>query len=302
MKVAIPGATGLIGRLLVQSLVRRGQEPVVLTRDPSRVSGDMAGLDIRSWSAYSDLDPAAFEGVDAVVNLSGEPIVSGRWTAEKKRRIRESRVKGNSAIVSALSMLDPRPGILLTGSAVGYYGSRGDDPLVESERNGSDFLASVCGDLEAEAEKAGALGIRVIRIRTGVVLSARGGALSKMLTPFRMGIGGRIGSGRQWFSWIHERDIVGAIIFLLENPEISGAVNVVSPGALRNSDFTQSLGRALSRPAIVPIPLIALRLLFGEMAGVLTFSIRAVPDKLRDAGYEFEYDEIDAALAECVKR
>lgn len=299
MKVAIPGATGLIGRLLVRSLVERGHEPVVLTRNPSGVSGDMADLDVRRWIA--DPDPAPFEGVDAVVNLSGEPIVSGRWTAEKKRRIRESRVKGNAAIVSALSMLDPRPGILITGSAVGYYGSRGDDLLIESEGNGSDFLAGVCRDLEAEAENAEALGIRVIRMRTGVVLSPRGGALAKMLPPFRMGIGGRIGSGRQWFSWIHERDLTGAIMFFLENPEISGAVNAVSPGVVRNSDFTRSLGRVLSRPAIIPIPLIAFRLLYGEMAGVLAFSVRAVPEKLRDAGYEFQYNDIEEALASCVR-
>jgi uncharacterized protein (TIGR01777 family) len=299
MKVAIPGATGLIGRLLVRSLVTRGHEPVVLTRNPSAVSSDMVGLDIRRWTA--EPDPAAFEGVDAVVNLSGEPIASGRWTAERKRRIRESRVKGNAAIVSALSMLDQRPGIMVTGSAVGYYGSRGDDLLVESDGNGPDFLAGVCRDLEAEAEKAEALGIRVIRMRTGVVLSPRGGALAKMLTPFRMGIGGRIGTGRQWFSWIHESDLTGAILFFLENPEISGAVNAVSPGAVRNVDLTRSLGRVLSRPTLIPIPLIAFRLLFGEMAGVLSFSIRAAPEKLRDAGFKFQYNDIEEALASCVR-
>ena len=302
MKVAVPGATGLIGRMLASELVGRGHHPVVLTRNPEDVSGALAGFEARKWSPSSGPDPEAFAGTDAVVNLAGEPIVSGRWTDEKKRRIRDSRVTGNAAIVSSLSELDRRPEVFVAGSALGYYGDRGDDLLEEDEAGGEDFLASVCRDLEEEAAKAEQLGVRVVSMRTGVVLSSRGGALSKMLPPFRLGLGGRIGSGRQWFSWIHEKDIVGAIIFFLENGSIEGAVNAVPPGAVRNAHFTRALGSTLGRPAFIPIPPLALRVLYGEMANVLTYSIRAVPSRLRAAGYDFEYDDIGEALEECLAR
>ena len=300
MKVAIPGATGLIGRMLAEELAGRGHEPVALTRDPGRLRGGLARFEARRWVPGSGADPGAFTGTDAVVNLAGEPIVSGRWTAEKKNRIRDSRVLGTAEIVSSLSMMEERPKVFVAGSALGYYGPRGDDPLSEDEVSGKDFLASVCRDLEAEAGKAERLGVRVVRMRTGVVLSPRGGALAMMLPPFRLGLGGRIGAGRQWLSWIHEKDIVGAIVFILENGGVAGPVNASAPGAVRNADFTSALGRALGRPAFMPIPPIALRILYGEMANVLTFSIRAVPEKLEASGYVFEYGDIDEALKKCL--
>jgi len=300
MKVAVPGATGLIGVMLARELVGRGHQPVVLTRHPDRVKGMLAGFERRRWIPGGSPDPGAFEGVDAVVNLAGEQIASGRWTKEKKRRIRDSRVLGTAGIVSSISALEERPRVFVAGSALGYYGSRGDDLLGEDEAAGGDFLAGVCRDLEAEAVKAKPLGVRVVMMRTAVVLSPRGGALSKMLPPFRLGLGGRIGSGRQWFSWIHEKDIVGSIIFFLENSGISGAVNVSAPAPARNSDLTKALAAALGKPAIIPIPSLVLRILYGEMAGVLTSSIRASDEKLVNAGYVFEYDDLEEALKESV--
>jgi uncharacterized protein (TIGR01777 family) len=300
MKVAVPGATGLIGRMLVRELVGRGHEPVVLTRDPGRVTGALAGFEKRRWIPDGDPSPEAFVGVDAVVNLAGAPIASGRWTKERKRMIRDSRVLGTAGIVRSISMLDSAPEVFVAGSALGYYGSRGNDLLGEDQGHGQDFLAGVCRDLEKEAVKAESFGVRVVRMRTGVVLSSRGGALEKMLPPFRIGLGGRIGSGRQWFSWIHEKDIVEAIIFFLENRAINGAVNAVSPHAVTNAEFTRTLGNALNRPAVFPVPPLVLRVIFGEMAGVLTFSIRASADKLVSSGYSFQYDDLREALDECL--
>jgi len=266
MRVAIPGGTGLIGRNLVSRLISAGHEPVILTRNPEKTSAAMPGVQARRWVIGVEAPEKALEGVDAVVNLAGEPIVGGRWNKERKKRIRDSRVQGTAQIVSAIKKLDGRPEVFIAGSAVGVYGSRGDDLLRENEESGNDFLAGVCRELEAEAVKAEEFGVRVVRIRTAAVLSSKAGALPKMLTPFKLGLGGRIGSGRQWFPWIHESDIASVMQFCLENKEVVGAVNAASPGSVRNSEFTKALGRALSRPAFMPIPIFALRLLFGEMA------------------------------------
>jgi uncharacterized protein (TIGR01777 family) len=296
MKVAIPGGTGLIGRNLISKLKAAGHEPVILTRDPTRIPTGMSGLETRRWRIGDKETEKALEGVGAVVNLAGEPIVGGRWTEQLKRRIRESRILGTAQIVSAMKKLREKPEVFVAGSAVGYYGSRGDDVLGEDEGPGGDFLAGVCRDLEGEAMKAESLGVRVILSRTAPVLSMSGGALAKMLAPFRLGLGGRIGSGRQWFPWIHESDIAGAILFCLENTDIRGAVNVAAPGIVRNSEFTGTLAKVLSRPAILPIPVFALKILFGEMATILDSSIRAVPDVVTSAGYSFGHPSLQDAL------
>jgi uncharacterized protein (TIGR01777 family) len=296
MRVAIPGGTGLIGRNLVSRLLSAGHEPVILSRNPAKTSAVMPGVEARRWVIGGEAPEKALEGVDAVVNLAGEPIVGGRWNKERKKRIRDSRVQGTAQIVSAMEKLGSRPEVLIAGSAVGFYGSRGDDILRENEDPGDDFLAAVCRDLEVEAVRAEGLGVRVVRIRTSAVLSSRAGALPKMLTPFKLGLGGRIGSGRQWFPWIHESDIAGVIHFCLENDTVSGAVNAASPGSARNSEFTRALAKSLSRPAFMPIPIFALRALFGEMAVVLSSSIRAVPAALESAGYAFQHKSLEEAL------
>lgn len=312
MRVAIVGGTGLIGRALAAALAARGHEAIVLTRRPERtpVKPPLAG--VRRWdpgagggpgaehSIFGGAAPNPFEGVDAVVNLAGEPIAGGRWTRERKKRIRDSRVDGTRRIVEALSALDPRPRLLVAGSAVGYYGSRGDAVLRENEQPGGDFLAGVCRDLEREAAAAGTAGARVVTIRTAVVLAATGGALPPMVRPFRLGLGARIGSGRQWFPWIHVTDIAALIVHCIETDAVSGPVNAVSPGIVTNADFTQTLARALGRRALFAAPPWVLRLALGEMAGVLTASIRAVPEVALAHGFEFRYRDLEGALADCL--
>lgn len=295
MRVAIPGGTGLIGRKLASLLIERGHEPVILTRDPGRVRAGMEQMEFRRWPAGGE-EEKTFEGVDAVVNLAGEPIAGGRWTGKRRKRIRDSRVLGTRRLVDAFKGMERKPGVFIAGSAVGYYGSRGDDILLEEEGPGSDFLSSVCVELEEEAAKAEHLGIRIVRIRTAPVLSARGGALPKMLAPFRIGLGGRIGSGRQWFPWIHEDDIARAIAFCLEDRSVAGALNLAAPGCARNTELTSALAKTLGRPARFPVPVFALRIVLGEMSVVLTSSIRAVPYALESSGFEFEYPELGGAL------
>lgn len=300
MKVAIPGGTGLIGRALSRALAAAGHEAIALTRRPDRTPAAPPFAGVRRWDPLEGAVPNPFEGVDAVVNLAGEPIAGGRWTAERRDRIRRSRVEGTRRIVEALGALDQRPRLLIAGSAVGYYGSRGDARLRENEPGGEDFLAGVCRDLEREAEAAAALGMRVVAVRTAPVLSAVGGVLEKMIRPFRLGLGGRIGSGRQWFPWIHVTDIADLISRCVEDERISGPVNAVSPGIVTNAGFTGALAAALGRRAPFVVPPFALRLLYGEMALVMLASIRAVPDTIMGYGYRFRYGSVDEALGDCL--
>ena len=302
LRVAIPGGTGLIGTRLVESLVEHGHLPVILTRSPDRARHRFAGIDIRRWSlADSDDSCSAFEDADAIVNLSGDPIDAGRWNKERKQRIRDSRVVGTRSVVRCLTRLKQRPDLLVAGSAVGYYGSRGDTRLDEKTGAGDGFLANVCEALEREAEEAGELGLRVIRLRTGVVLSPDGGALQRMARPFRFGLGGRLGDGMQWFSWIHITDLVEAIVHSIETREISGAVNAVAPGPVTNEEFTRVLGDVLDRPAVLRIPGQALRLALGELADALLSSQRAVPDRLTRAGFRFAFPDLREALVDCLQ-
>jgi uncharacterized protein (TIGR01777 family) len=303
VKVAIPGAGGLIGRSLTRRLLDRGHQPVALTRRRGGGLDAQLDIEVRTWQpgAAADND-RAFDGVDAVVNLAGEPIGTGRWTGAKMARIRNSRVLGNKSIVAAMARQSQRPRVYIAGSAVGYYGSRGDEVLTEDAAAGEGFLAGVCRDLEGEAAAAADVGVRVVCLRTGVVLSGAGGALAKMLPPFKFGLGGRIGSGKQWFSWIHANDIAGIILHCLERDDIEGPVNGAAPNPVTNAAFTKSLAQALGRPALLPVPEFVLKLLFGRMAGTLTASHRVIPKKIEDAGFKFQFPDLEESLANCLEK
>ncbi|MEO6196017.1 MAG: TIGR01777 family oxidoreductase [Thermoanaerobaculia bacterium] len=297
MKIVITGGSGLIGRALARELGSSGYEVVVLTRDPSRVGalppGTRAvqwdGKTARGWSSLLD------EGT-AIVHLAGDAIAEGRWTDEKKRRIRQSRVESGQAVMAAIQEAKSRPRVLLQGSAVGYYGACGDEVVEESHPAGNDFLAQVCVEWEASTAGAEALGVRRPVLRTGIVLSDQGGALPRMALPFRLMAGGPLGNGRQWFPWIHGADEVGAIRFLIEREEAGGPFNLSAPDPLTSRDFSRALGRVLMRPSFAPAPSFALRLLLGEMADALLHGQRAVPRRLLDLGYVFRYREAAEAL------
>jgi uncharacterized protein (TIGR01777 family) len=291
MKIAITGASGFIGRRLMKDL--RDHSLTVLSRHAG--TNLPPGVSMLPWNAAAGPpDAAALSGVDAVVHLAGEPIAQ-RWTPAVKQRIRDSRVAGTRNLVQALAQLPAPPKVLVSSSAIGYYGSRGDEVLTERSAPGSGFLPDICVAWEREADAAAELGIRVVKIRTGVVLAAHGGALQKMLPPFRLGLGGPIGSGKQWMSWIHLDDLVGLVRHAIEG-QVSGAVNGVAPNPVTNADFTRVLGRVLHRPTVFPVPAFALRLLFGEMSEVLLGSQRVVPEAAQGSGYRFEYAELEAAL------
>jgi uncharacterized protein (TIGR01777 family) len=242
--------------------------------------------------------PEAFDGVDAVLHLAGESVAEGRWTATQKNRIRDSRVLGTRHLVQGIAQAARKPAVLVSASAVGYYGDRGDEELTESARPADDFLARVCVDWEREAVAAEKAGVRVVTARTGIVLGAGGGALAKMLTPFKLGGGGPLGNGRQWMPWIHVADLARLYVHAAETSSIQGAMNAVAPHPVRNSEFTKALGRALHRPAFIPAPYFGLRLLFGEFAQVLFASQRVIPRVALDSGFVFQFPEIAAALRE----
>jgi uncharacterized protein (TIGR01777 family) len=302
--IVITGATGLIGRALVSALLERGDSLVALSRDSDRARGQLGGdVEVRAWPEPTVAPPpaAAVRGAGAVVNLLGEPVAQ-RWSAAVKQRIRDSRVLSTRMLVQGLGALAPdeRPAVLVAGSAIGYYGSRGDAPLDEDAAPGSDFLARVVVEWEAEAAAARPL-MRVVAPRTGVVLSGSGGALAQMLPLFRLGIGGPVAGGRQYVSWIHLDDEVSALLWCLDQDRLHGPVNLTAPEPVPNRELSRALGRAVRRPAILPVPALALRLVFGEMAEVLVGGQRVLPARLKDAGYRFRYARIDDALATAVR-
>ncbi|MGB9234825.1 MAG: TIGR01777 family oxidoreductase [Terriglobales bacterium] len=293
-RVLISGASGPIGTALVPSLEKTGAEIARLVRGAARNAGQV------SWDPLGDLRPAAVSGFRAVVHLAGESVV-GRWTAAKKQAIRESRVRGTRSVASALARAESKPQVLVCASAIGFYGNRADQILTEESASGSGFLAEVSREWEAASKVAAKAGIRTVNLRIGLVLSGQGGALPKMLTPFKMGLGGRLGSGKQWWSWIHVDDIIGAIHHVLETESLSGPVNLVSPGPVRNQEFTNVLARVLARPAFLPVPAFAARLALGEMAEELMLSSQRVePAKLRTSGYRFQFEDLRAALEDLV--
>lgn len=298
MKITISGASGLIGRRLLKNLAAGGHSLHALSRHAG--TNLPPGVRLSVWDPARGAPPAeSLEGADAVVHLAGEPVAQ-RWTTEARQSIRESRVESTRNLVQALLQMPRKPQVLVCGSAVGYYGSRGDEVLSESSPAGGDFLAQLCVDWEKEAKVAESGGIRVVRVRTGLVLDARGGALPRMLPPFRMGVGGKLGSGKHWMSWIHLEDLAAMIQFALTNA-VSGALNGTAPNPVINSDFTRTLAAALHRPAVFPVPGFALRLLFGEMSEILLASQRALPKAAEAAGFSFRYPELGAALADVLK-
>lgn len=303
MKVIITGATGLIGSALVRSLLADGQEVTRLVRGGAKGAAPPGVADVR-WDPQQGLIlPDALEGYDAAVHLAGEPVAEGRWTDEKKRRIRESRVRGTRLIAETLAGLRARPKVLVSASAVGIYGDRGGEVLREESAPGKDFLSEVCREWEAAARPAAEAGMRVVHPRIGVVLDAEGGALPKMLTPFKLGAGGRVGDGRQYMSWVALEDVVGVLRRMLTDESLSGPVNVVAPNPSTNEEFTKTLGGVLGRPTFMAVPKFAARLAFGEMAdAVLLASQRVEPARLREAGFRFAHPELEGALRHVLKR
>jgi uncharacterized protein len=300
VKVTVTGATGLIGSALVARLRERGDEVTVLSRDPRR-AGDRLGVEAAGWDPIADPAPSeALAGRDGVVHLAGESVAR-RWTDEAKRTIRDTRVVGTRNLVAGLRAARPRPAVLACASAVGLYGPRGKEPIDESAPAGADFLADVCVEWEREAAAAAQLGMRLVVVRTGVVLARSGGALARMLPPFRAGLGGPVAGGRHYMPWIHIDDAVGIYLAALDDRRWSGAVNATAPAPVTNREFSKALGRALGRPAITPVPGLALRLLFGEMAQVLVSGQRAVPSRAQELGYRFAHPQLDEALGTALR-
>lgn len=293
MNIAVTGASGLVGSALVPFLSTGGHRVVRVVRSVPK-----PGEDAVHWDPQTgQLDPASLEGLDAVVHLAGENIAAGRWTAEQKARIQDSRVKSTGLLCETLAKLSQPPKVLVCASAIGYYGNRGDETLYEDSPAGSGFLAEVCKAWEAATQPASQAGIRTVLLRIGVVLSPAGGALAKMLLPFKMGLGGVIGSGNQYWSWIGVDDVLGAVHHALMTAGLAGAVNAVAPQPATNTEFTKTLGRVLGRPTFLPLPGFAARLALGEMADdLLLASTRVEPRKLVATGYSFRQPALEGAL------
>jgi uncharacterized protein len=302
VRVTVTGASGLIGSALVAELGEQGAEVTVLSRDPSRAQ-ETLGVEAMRWDPLAEPAPVeALVGADAVVHLAGENIAQ-RWSERAKRAIRDSRVVGTRNLLAGLEAAgeaevggQQRPRTLISGSAVGYYGPRGEEPLDEDTPPGNDFLAETCVAWEAEAQRAAALGMRVVLVRTGVVLNREGGALQKMLPPFQLGVGGPVAGGEQYMSWIHREDLVGMIMAALEDERWVGPVNGTAPEPVTNRELSHALGHALHRPSLLPVPGFALGLLYGEMAEIVTTGARVMPAKALVLGYGFRYPELAEAL------
>ncbi|MEM7311773.1 MAG: TIGR01777 family oxidoreductase [Planctomycetota bacterium] len=292
MKVVIAGSTGLVGTALVAKLQEAGHDVIRLVRRPAKGPGEI------QWDpANSKLDAGALDGVDGVVHLGGDNIAEGRWTDAKKKRIRESRVMSTTLLAETLASMENKPKFFVCASAIGYYGRRGDEVLTESSAPGTGFLPEVCQAWEASTKAASDAGVRVVNVRIGVVLARNGGALAKMLTPFKLGLGGVVGSGRQYWSAVPLTELVNIIKFCCDNEGISGPVNAVTPNAENNKVFTKTLGRVLGRPTIFPLPGFVAKILLGEMADdLLLGSTRVEPAKLKESGYEFIYSDLESAL------
>ncbi len=298
MKILVSGSHGLVGKALIGSLTPDGHEIVRLVRGKPSSAAEI------EWHPNEGrLDAATLEGVDAVVHLAGESIASGRWTDEKKRAIRDSRVKGTALLSDALARLSRPPSVFVSASAIGYYGDRGDELLTEKSAPGDDFLANVCVEWENATIPTIEKGIRTVHARFGIILDANEGALGKMLTPFRMGIGGRIGDGKQWMSWIDIEDVVNGLTSLIENSSVNGPVNFVAPNPVTNAEFTKTLGRVLSKPTLFPVPAFGVRLAFGEMGDALLLSGQRVrPAVLEENGFVFRWPLLEDALRHLLAR
>ena len=297
MKVIVTGSTGLVGRALVRSLLAEGHEVARLVRGDSQQFKAPGTAAVRWDPARGEIDAQALEGHDAAVHLAGEPIAEGRWDEAKKRRVLESRAKGTRVLAEALAGLNAKPRVLVSASATGFYGNRGDEILREESASGEDFVSEVCREWEKGTLAASQAGIRVVHLRIGLVLSTEGGSLPRMLTPFKLGLGGKLGDGRQYVSWITLEDLVGVIRRAIEDEHLRGPVNAVAPGAVTNAEFTKAIGHALGRPTFMAVPAFAARLAFGEIADeLLLASTRVEPARLKEAGYEFKHPEIEGAM------
>jgi uncharacterized protein (TIGR01777 family) len=303
MKVIVTGSTGLVGRALVRSLLADGHEVTRLVRGEAQGFRAPGTAAVHWDPERGEIDAQALEGHDAAVHLAGENIGEGRWDDAKKRRIIESRVKGTTLLAGTLAGLGAKPGVLVSASATGFYGDRGAEVLREESASGSAFVSEVCREWEKATLQASQGGIRVVHLRIGVVLDGEGGALPKMLTPFKLGLGGKVGSGSQYMSWITLEDLIGVIRRAIEDESLRGPVNAVAPGAVTNAEFTKALGHALGRPTIFAVPAFAARLAFGETADeLLLASTRAEPARLKQAGFEFRHPEIGEALRSVLKK
>jgi uncharacterized protein (TIGR01777 family) len=297
MKALITGATGFVGRRLVAKV----PGSVVLTRDASRAKSVLGDVNAYPWDASREKPPAAaFQGVDTIFHLAGEPVAEGRWNAAKKQRLRDSRVFPTRNLIDAVGALGLRPKTLVCASAVGYYGDRGEELLDETSPAGSGFLADVCKSWEQEAARGRDVGMRVVSVRIGVVLGKNGGALKKMLTPFKLGVGGVLGNGKQWMPWIHLDDLVNLLLFAADHTELEGPINGVAPEPATNREFTKTLAATLHRPAIFPVPEFAVRLAFGEVADVLLASQRVIPKMAQERGFEYRFGRLGEALKDVV--
>ncbi|NMF57635.1 thylakoid membrane protein ThyD [Pseudanabaena yagii] len=303
MKIVVTGATGFVGTKLVERLQALGDRIVVLARDAQKATNQFPqasfpNVEVVGYNPFELGDWAkVISGSDAVVNLAGEPLAGVRWTDKRKQEIRDSRVLTTKVLVEAIAQAEVKPQVLISGSAIGYYGTSPNKTFDEYSDAGNDFLANICKYWEDTAESVKGLGVRLVKLRTGIVLGM-GGAIAKMLPIFQVGGGGKLGSGKQWFSWIHLDDLVALIIYAIKNPDVTGAINATAPNPVTNAEFTVSLAKAIKRPAFVPVPAAALILLFGEAATVLLDGQRVVPHKAQINKFTFQYPDIDSALTQ----
>ena len=293
MKILVAGGSGFVGHALINELKTAGHTVTIVTRNPAKVDGPAVG-----WQA-GELT-SAMGAHDAVINLVGEPVLGKRWSVEQKNRLRESRVDATKRLVDAMARSQTRPRCLVNSSAIGFYGPRGEESLAESDPGGHDFLAEMSKDWEKEAFKARELGVRTAVVRTGIVLGRGGGALGQMLTPFKLGLGGTLGDGRQVMSWIHIQDLARLFLFLLENERAEGVFNGTAPHPATNREFTKTLGKVLKRPTFFPVPGLVLRLVFGEVGEIMLTGQRVVPQRALEAGFAFRFPDLEGALRDLV--
>ncbi|TRX01016.1 TIGR01777 family oxidoreductase [Candidatus Methylobacter oryzae] len=299
MNILITGGTGFIGSALTKSLVEQGHRVTVLSRNPDKVAR-ICGPGVDALGSLSQLQ--AEDSYQVIVNLAGAPLIDARWTEQRKQLIRTSRIDLTKQLAASIDRMAVKPELLISGSAVGYYGNQGDTVLTEPSAPYEDFSARLCADWEAAAKQAEQSGVRVCLIRTGLVIANGGGFLQRMLLPFRLGLGGRLGDGRQWMSWIHRRDWINIALTMMTDPTMQGAYNATAPNPVTNAEFTRILAQCLNRPALLPVPVFLLRILLGEMSELILGSQRAMPERLLSQGFKFQYGDLAAALNEALSR
>ncbi|MGZ5620675.1 MAG: TIGR01777 family oxidoreductase [Methylobacter sp.] len=297
MNILITGGTGFIGSVLTKNLVEQGHAVTVLSRNPTKVA-QLCGPEVTALCSLGLL--TAEDRYQVVINLAGAPIIGARWTEQRKRLIRSSRIDLTEQLIACIDRMNVKPELLISGSAVGYYGDRGDTVLTEQSAPATDFSGQLCADWEAAAKQAEPFGVRVCLIRTGLVIGEGGGFLQRMLPPFRLGLGGRLGHGRQWMSWIHRRDWIDIALAMMADPSMQGAYNATAPNPVTNAEFTRLLAQCLKRPALLPVPAWLLKILLGEMSELVLGGQRVMPERLLAQGFRFQYDDLASALNEAL--